>query len=56
MQPEHRGYSRCSDFLCVPDYGGVGRQMKAPPRFQTPEASGGYQDQAIASSYLAKSL
>ena len=39
-------------FLCVSGMA----HMEASPRFQTPEASGGYQDQAIASSYLAKSL
>ena len=38
-------------FLCVPGMA----HMKASPRLQTPEAPGDYQDQAVTSSYLAKS-
>ena len=61
MQPEHRGYSRCSDFFMCVRHGAhesaaltIINVDAAPP--QKPGAPGDYQNQAVTSSYLVKSL
>ena len=56
MQPEHRGYSRCSDFFMCVRHGAhesaaltIINVDAAPP--QKPGAPGDYQNQAVTSSY-----